>query len=191
MRKKVSQKFSGRTTWLILGCDQQSCSAVIWTTCQLPVRQYFCFVCSGRSTNWSNGTTELVPSDGRELRPRVCWEGAWWLLLLLPGALSLQLNDVTWRGSTMRADTPSGTLRWKTLYKHTWCFKQMQNFLCCHCLAHRDIHLVLLSRVSAVLFRENFPDSEHRNNKVALHRHVSWDGDSGVCRWVSLGFGKY
>lgn len=105
--EKVSQKFSRRAAWLILGCDQWSCSAVIWTTCQLPVRQYFCFVCSGRSTHWSNGTTELVPSDGRELRPRVCWrvrarrcqEGTRWLLLLLPGALSLQLSAVTWRGT--------------------------------------------------------------------------------------------
>lgn len=80
--------------------------------------------------------------------------------------------------------------RWKTLYKHTWCFKQMQHFPGCRCLARTDIHIVLLSSISAVLFRENFPDSEHRNNKVALHHRVSWDGDSGVHSWVSMGFGK-
>lgn len=116
-----------------------------------------------------------------------------WLLLLLPGALSLQLSDVTWRGSTMQT-LPAGScwaLRWKTLYKHTWCFKQMQNFLGCRSLAHRDIYIVLLSRVSAVLFRENFPDSEQKNNKVVLYHHVSSDGDSGVCSWVSMGFAKY
>lgn len=135
----------------------------------------FCFVCSGRSTIWSRGMAELVPSDGRELRPCVCWRGHGGCPCCCQ--VHSAFSSGMWLGGAQHRQTlPAGScwaLRWKTVYKHTLCFKQMQNFLGCHHLAHRDIYIVLLSRVSAVLFRENVPDSEHRNSEVALHRHVS------------------
>lgn len=104
-------------------------------------------------------------------------------------------SGVMWLGgAAQRGQTlPGGScwpLRWETVCKHPWCFAQMQDSRGCHCPAHTDIPIVLLSRVSAVLVRENCPDSEHRNDKVALHHHVSWDGDSGTRSWVTMGFGK-